>query len=73
MVDVPVLGTGVSRRVGSSPTKGNTNTRILFEFHCLSLFRSLRVEANVMFVENKALHQWFSKIKRFDTINLYPQ
>jgi len=32
------------------------------------LFRSLRVEANVMFVENKALHQWFSKIKRFDTI-----
>ena len=23
MVDVPVLGTGVLRRVGSSPTKGN--------------------------------------------------
>lgn len=28
MVDVPVLGTGVARRVGSSPTKGKIKIKL---------------------------------------------
>ena len=43
MVDVPVLGTGVFQRVGSSPTKGNLVGFTKFKFFDKNLFGAIDV------------------------------